>query len=128
MNKLCRTIMKYWKYLHDNLKLGDFSAAIPNASRNGVSLISHLVFVLLSTTLTEILLENLAQLAKLNSLYLLLLSNDAFDALSLLLDRSVSSLSFFKQLWKIPAYNDYNLYNFNKYHITYIHYIILFKS
>lgn len=39
--------------------LGDFSVVIPNASRNGLSLITHLV-VVLSSTLTEILLENLA--------------------------------------------------------------------
>lgn len=107
--------MKYVneKCSRDSSKFGDFSDFIPNASRNEVSSILHLVLVvLLGTTRTEILLESLAWFAELNVLRLLSSNEDTiFDASSSLQDRSASSFSFFKQLWKIPAQN--NRYNFN---------------
>lgn len=86
------------KCSRDSFKLGDFSDFIPNASRNEVSLILHPILVLLGTTRTEILLENLAWFVELNVLRLLSSNDDMiFDVLSSLQDRSASS-SFFKQL------------------------------
>lgn len=106
--------MKYVneKYSRDSSKLRDSSDFIPNASRNEVSLILHPVLVLLGTTRTEILLKSLAWFSELNVLCLLSSNDNTIsDVSSSLQDKSASSLSFFKQLWKIPAHN--NRYNFN---------------
>lgn len=58
---LCKHNAVKGKFLHNSFNFVDeFSTVIPKASRNGAFFISHLILaLLLSTTRTEILLENL---------------------------------------------------------------------